>query len=170
WRWRGSCDLSCEVRRLRTFYSDTRVTVAAGNGRAALGLDGRGRPSLHERQLDFQARIFCVALCRNAPDPENQRLEIFRTGVLARGRSGLARDVFFHQRSAVVVGASFEAKLRKFTVQLHPRDLDVIDRASEQDSGQGMDFEVLGERRSGARQPLLEQKRVLVDKAEGNEL
>src|SRR5208282_5371917 len=30
-------------------HSESRVTLTTGNCRASLGLDGRGRPSLHER-------------------------------------------------------------------------------------------------------------------------
>ena len=89
---------------------------------------------------------------------------------MARVGSGFARDIFFHQRSAVVVGAGLQAELRKFAVQLHPRDLDVRNRAGEKDSGQRMNLEMFGQRWSGAGETLLEQKRVLVHKAQRNEL
>ena len=97
-------------------------------------------------------------------------MEIFRAGVLAGGGSGFARNVFFHQGAAVVVGAGVQAELREVAVQLHPRNLNVVDRSGEQQSRQRVNFEMLGQRWSGARQSLMEEQRVLMHEAEGNEL
>ncbi len=120
-------------------------------------------------QLDIDARVGGVALGGNAAGFQNQRLEIFRAGVLAGGGSGFARDVFFHQRAAVVVRAGVQAELREFAIQLYPRDLNIVDRAGQHHSRQRVNLEMLGEGGTGARNSLMKQQRVLVDEAERNE-
>src|SRR6202022_5077076 len=71
-------------------------------------------------QPDIDAGVSSVAFGGNASSFTNQRLEIFRAGVLSGGGSGLARDVLFHQGPAIVVRAGMQAKLRQAPVQLHP--------------------------------------------------
>src|SRR5262250_2612770 len=71
-----------------------------------------------QRRFDLDARIRRVALGWDAADFKNQRLEFFRAGVLPRGCASFARNVLFHQRSAVVVGTRMQAKLRELAVQL----------------------------------------------------
>ena len=103
------------------------------------------------------------------PHFENQRLEIFRAGVLAGSGSGFARNIFFHQRAAVIVGAGVQAELRKPAVQLYPRNLNVVDGAGEQQSRQSVNFQMLGESRAAARQSLMEEQRVLMHESERDE-
>ncbi len=62
-----------------------------------------------------------------------------------------------------------QAELREAAVQLYPRNLNVVDGAGEQQARQRVNFEMLGQRWAGARQSLMEEQRVLVDEAEGNE-
>src|SRR5215470_1986766 len=62
---------------------------------------------------DLNSGICGVALGRNATDFGNQRLEILRRGVLSRSGAGFARDILFHQRAPVVVGAGLKAQLGK---------------------------------------------------------
>ena len=71
-------------------------------------------------QLEIDSRVDSVAFGGNTASFENQRLKIFRAGVLAGRRSGFARDIFFHQSSAVVVGAGVQAQLRQTAVQFYP--------------------------------------------------
>src|SRR5262249_33302191 len=59
------------------------------------------RGTLRRLLLDADAGVGGVSLGRNAPGLENERLEILRAGVLARGGASFARDVLFHQRAAV---------------------------------------------------------------------
>src|SRR6266851_3129172 len=96
-------------------------------------------------QLDIDPGVGGIALGGNASDLENQRLELFRAGVLSRRGSGFARDVFLHQGAAVVVRAGVQAKLRQATVQLHPGHLNIVDGAGQHDSRQRMDLEMLGQ-------------------------
>src|SRR5579872_6029590 len=117
----------------------------------------------------MDARIRCVALGRNASSFENEGLKIFRAGVLAGGGSGFARNIFFHQSAAIVVGASVETELREFAIQLHPRDLNVVDRSCEQQARQRVNFQMLGESGAGAREALLEEQRILMHEAERDE-
>ena len=126
--------------------------------------------TLVHRQLDLDAGVCRVALGRDAAHLKNQRLKVFRAGVLAGGGSGFARNVFFHQSSAVVVGSGVQAELREVAVQLYPRDLNVVDGVGEQQSGESVNFEMLGKRRAGACESLMEEQRVLMNEAEGNEL
>src|SRR4051812_13320192 len=63
-----------------------------------------------------------------------------------------------------------QTKLRKLAVQLYPRNLDVVDRSRQQQARQRVNLQVLGQRRPGARQPLLKQQRVLVNEAEWDKL
>ena len=118
----------------------------------------------------MDSRVSRVALGGDAAHLENQRLKIFRAGVLAGGGSGFARNIFFHQRAAVIVGAGVQAELRELAVQLHPRNLNVIDRTREQQASQRVDLEMFGESWPGARQSLMVEQRVLMDEAERNEL
>jgi hypothetical protein len=103
------------------------------------------------------------------PSLQNQRLKIFRAGVLAGGGSGFARNIFFHQRAAVIVGARVQAELRKMAIQLHPRNLDIVDGAGEEQSSERVNFQMLGQRGPTARESLMKQQRVLMNEAQGNE-
>ena len=109
-------------------------------------------------QFEVDARVDGVAFGRNASGLENQRLEFFAAGVLSRRGSGFARNVFFHQRSAVVVGAGVQAELRQAPVQLYPGHLNIVDRARQHDSRQGVNLEMLGQSGAGARESLLKQQ------------
>ncbi len=119
--------------------------------------------------LMLDARVGRVALGGDAAHFQNQRLKIFRAGVLAGGGSGFARNVFFHQRAAVIVGPGMQAELREPAVQLHPRDLNVVDGAGEHEARQSVHLQMLGESRPGARQALMKQQRVLMNEAERDE-
>ncbi len=89
-----------------------------------------------------------------------------RAGVLARGGSGFTRDIFFHQRAAVIIGAGMQAELRQSAVQLDPGHLNIIDGARQHDPRQRVNLEMLGQGRAGPGDALLKQKGVLVDEAE----
>src|SRR6185437_7629401 len=69
-----------------------------------------GRRACGRLRRDF--RISGIAFRRNAADLANELLELLRAGVLAGGGAGFTRNIFFHQRAAVIVGASLEAELR----------------------------------------------------------
>ena len=120
-------------------------------------------------ELDVDAGVGGIAFGGNASGFENQRLEIFRAGVLAGGGSGFARDIFFHQGAAVVVGAGVQAELRELAIQLYPRNLNVVDGAGEHDSRQRVNLQMLGQSRAGARESLMKEQGVLVNEAEGHE-
>ena len=135
-----------------------------------LGLERLFRGEVVKRHPDVDPRVCGITFRWDSADLKNQRLKIFRTGVLARGRASFARDVFFHQRAAVIIGAGMQTKLGELPVQLHPRYLNIVDRAGQQDAGQRMNFEVLRERRSGPRQALVEEQRVLMHEAKRDEL
>src|SRR5579871_300343 len=122
-----------------------------------------------QRVSDVNARISGVALGWNTPEFQNHRLEILGAGVLAGSSSGFAGNIFFHQRAAEIVGSGVQAELRKPAVQLHPRDLNVVDRTCEQNAGQSMHLQVLRKRGTGAGESLMEKQRVLMDEAEGDE-
>src|ERR1017187_5372686 len=124
---------------------------------------------LLQRQLDIDARVCCVALGGNAACLKNQRLEVFRAGVLASGGTSFARDVFFHQRATVIVGAGMQAELRETPIQLHPGNLNVVDGTGEQQTRQGVHFQMFRKRRPGSSQPLVKQQSVLVNETERNE-
>ena len=64
-------------------------------------------------KFDVDSRVGGVALGRDASRLQNQRLEFLRAGVLTCRGSGFARDIFFHQGAAVVVGAGVQAELRQ---------------------------------------------------------
>ena len=119
--------------------------------------------------LDLDSRISSVALGRDASRFQNQRLKIFGAGVLSGSGASFARDVFFHQSSAVVVGAGVQAELRKIAIQLHPRNLDVVDGAGQQNSRKRVNFEMFGKRGAGARQSLMEKQSVLMHESERDE-
>src|ERR1700730_14450711 len=121
-------------------------------------------------QFEVDARVDRVALGRNASGLENQRLKFFSTGVLSGSGSGFTRDVFFHQRAAVIIRAGLQAELRQAPVQLYPGHLNIVDRARQHDPRQGMDFEVLGQSRPWPGNSLMKQQRILMHEAERNEL
>ena len=105
----------------------------------------------------MDARVGGVALGGNAAALDNERLEIFRAGVLAGGGARFARDIFFHQSAAVIVGPGIQAKLGELAIQLDPRNLNVVDGTGQHNSGQRVNLEMFGEGGAAARQALMEQ-------------
>src|SRR5580704_5766082 len=120
--------------------------------------------------LDIDSRVSSVAFGWNASNFENKRLEIFRAGVLSGGGAGFAGDVFLHQRAAVVVGASVQAKLGQTAVQFYPRNLNIVDGTREHDARESVNFQMLGQSGAAACESLMEEQSVLMDEAERDEL
>src|ERR1700688_573218 len=85
--------------------------IAIGRGSGKLRLQSFLRYQLLQRRLQLDLRINRIPLRGDAPHFQNQRLELFRARVLPRSSARFARNVFFHQRSAVVVRPSVQAKL-----------------------------------------------------------
>ena len=65
-------------------------------------------------------------------------MELLRRDVLPRCRPGQSRDVFIHQRAAIVVGARHQTELGQLLTELHPGDLDIIDPALQHQTAEGM--------------------------------
>ena len=101
-------------------------------------------------------RVGGVALRGDASQFADALLELIDGDVLTGGRSGKSRDVFLEERSAVIVGAGEHGQLRDFAAQLHPGNLNMIDRTGEQDTGQSVDPYVFLDSSAGTRQALLD--------------
>ena len=122
-----------------------------------------------EWQLQFNAAIDRVALGWDSAHFQNEGLKILWASVLAGGRTRFARNIFFHQRPAVIVSSCMQAELREAAVQLYPRNLNVVDGAGEQQARERVNLEMLGERGAGAGETLLKQNGVLMHEAERDE-
>ena len=100
-------------------------------------------------------RVGRITLCGNASQLANALLELVDRDVLPGCRSRKPRDVLFEQRAAVVIRAGEHDELRDFSAELHPGNLDVIDRPGEQNTRERMDLDVFFERSPVAREALL---------------
>src|SRR5579863_6938486 len=119
-----------------------------------------------DRQLEIDSRVDGIAFGGDTTSFQNQGLKIFRAGVLSGRRSSFARDIFFHEGSAVVVGAGVQAQLRQMAVQFHPRHLNVINGTGQENSREGVDLEMFGKRGTGSCNSLMEEQSILVDESE----
>src|SRR5260370_10387879 len=90
-------------------------------------------------------------------------------GALPRRSSRFARNIFFHQRAAIVVGAGMQAELRETAIKLYPGDLNIVDRAGKHQARECMNLEMLSQSWTRPRKSLVKQDVVLVNKSEGNE-
>src|SRR3990170_6630796 len=84
--------------------------------------------------------------------------------------TGHATDGFLHQGAAEVVRATLEDDLTRLDTELHPRHLDIRDRAVEEDPGHRVHPAVVLEGRPGAGSAGEVDRRGLVDEGERNEL
>src|SRR5439155_16348790 len=100
----------------------------------------------------------------------DERLDLFDRGVLAGVRPGLARDTLLHERPAEVVAAGAERELREAVAELHPRRLQVVDRAAQEEAARGVDAEVAQSLRLRRHLAVVVELGVLPDEAERNEL
>lgn len=123
-------------------------------------------PGSLERPPSFVRR---GAFRRDAANLSDVAAEFFRGNILAKSCSGRLGDVFFHQRSAEIVGAGLQAGEGSIDPELHPGNLDVADGSVEQHAGKRMNAQMFVAQGSWARATMLEQARVLVNESQRNE-
>src|SRR5215467_10227038 len=114
--------------------------------------------------------VECRPLDRDATHRTDQRLDFLDRGVLARIRARLARDALLHERATEVVAAGAERQLRKPVAVLHPRGLQVVDHATQQESAGGEDAEIAETLRLRAHGTDVEELTVQRDNAERDEI
>src|SRR3990172_5731556 len=117
-----------------------------------------------------QASVRGGALDRDAADRADRIFDLPRFHADPPLGAGHATDGFFHQRAAEVVRATLEDDLTRLDTELHPRHLDVPDRAVEEDPGHRVHPSVVLEGRPGAGSAGEVDRGVLVDEGERNEL
>src|SRR5438874_12597911 len=110
------------------------------------------------------------ALDRDAAHGAHERLDLLDRGVLARVRARLARDALLHERAAEVVAAGAQRELREAMAELHPRRLQVVDRAAQDEAAGGVDAKVPEALRLRRHLAVVVELGVLPDEAEGDEL
>ncbi len=115
---------------------------------------------------DFVARR---AFCRSAANRSNHAAKFRRLDKLAKIRARGFGNAFFHQRAAEIVRAGIEAIERKLKSELHPRHLNIFDRAMQQHARQRMHAQMIVAFRAGASAAVLKKPRLFVNEAERHE-
>src|SRR5262249_31178377 len=99
-----------------------------------------------------------------------QGLDLLHRRVLARVRARFARDALLHQRAAEVVAARSQRELRQAVAELHPRRLQVVDPAAQEEPRYGVDAQVAQPLRHRRDPAVVVELRVLPDEPERHEL
>src|SRR4029077_5630049 len=110
--------------------------------------------------------VRCGALRRYAPNGANQAAKVLRRKIFTESRAGCFRDVFFHQRAAEIIGASVETCKRGLEAELHPGNLNILDRAVQQNARQSVYAQVFFAAGAGSGAAVFEEPCVLMDEAE----
>src|SRR2546425_649249 len=110
------------------------------------------------------------ALHGAAAHAADERLDLLGRRVLAGVRAGLARDALLHEGTAEVVAPGAKRELRQAMAELHPRRLQVVDHATQDEAAGGIDAKIPETLRLRCHLAVVVELGVLPDEAERDEL